>query len=162
MVKRFIVEGIRSGNKILPWDQPTNPSTTDSARYLYFEDGNLVTVDSYVEAGKTPTKVTVSYEGVKSVSLTVKKSKPKKGGETDPGCFIFVSYVIEMDWGYKLSGSTVMNNADVKKYTMDKIQSLEYTNTNYTLWISGDPDVTSVQDPDAADNVKCNSLMIQR
>ncbi len=161
MVERFVVEGIRSAANIMDWEDTGALDDKNSARYLYFKDNKLYTVNNIVDIDGVVSTIEVSYEGVKSIALTVKKCKPKLGAETDPRCFMYVSYEIEMDWGYVLSGSTVMNNADIKKYKMDDTQSEQYTNVNFTLWICSDPDVESIQADDSKGNTKCTSLMIQ-
>lgn len=159
-IENFIVESIRHGKKIVNWNDPSTFSTTESARYLYFSDDKLVTSTVTVDkTGGIETNIMRSYDGVTSVSVTVKKSKPAKEKEMDKRCFILVSYKIEMDKGYTVVGSTVMINAK-ETYAMDQANSEEFINTNNTLWISCDPAVTSVQDSTAPGHTKCNAISI--
>lgn len=163
LIERFIVDAIRGSSLIHEADTDASTggvkfSTSQSSRYLYFENGRLVTNETMVsKTGGSPEVYKQYYDRVKTISLTVKKSKPAADKEIDSRCFIHVSYTIEMDEGYEISGSTVMINAD-EKYPMNKSNSLQYTNVNNTFWITSDDSVTYVRDPST--DKKCKALQL--
>lgn len=117
LIERFVVEAIRGSSK---FDSASTDKTgkiefskSESAKFIYFDNGDLVTATSFVEkSGATPIVSKLYYSGVKSISFTPKRILSNNQNHVDAKSFIQVYYEIEMDEGYTLSGSTVMINAD--------------------------------------------------
>ena len=121
--------------------------TIDNDKTVYclslYSNGNLQTVRSEIETLGTPPMVTtLTYTGVNSVSVQVKKQKPEKENADPSLCFIFMEYSIEMAQGYVLQGSVVLNNADMD-YPMKVASPPTYVDEADKLTISRDTAATN-------------------
>lgn len=112
-IESFILDAARVASSVAEADSKTNDGKT--VFYLELDaEGTLRTTRSEVEKiGDPAIETQLTYTGVQSVSLQVKKQKPVKTGADPSMCFIFMDYSIEMAEGYQLTGSVVLNNADV-------------------------------------------------
>ncbi len=113
-IEDFLLSASKVGASVSLVNSSSVPLNDVSAYYIYFDnDGTLKTVRSEVTAiGQPPVVTTISYHKAKSVQVQVKKHKPQKDDSLSEKCFMYVDYVIEMNEGYKLDGTIVMNNAD--------------------------------------------------
>ena len=114
-IESFITEGTRIYGLVDVKENidPQNGVADEgkTAFYIYFDKSdNLVTLRSNMSEGKQ-SLVEMKYEGVKQVYVRPKKQKPTNDGSTSEKSFVFVEYQIDMNDGYSLHGTAVMNNA---------------------------------------------------
>ena len=133
-VEAFITDAARISGRTALAAADTIPEEDVTAFYLAFEGSTLKTVRA--EKDDTTKKMVVTemrYEGVKSISVQAKKQKPDVLGTVKEKNFIFLDYTIEMVEGYKLEGSTVMNNASTDYVTTTNMTSMTETDTKYVI-----------------------------
>ena len=141
-VESFILGGARVASNATKTDSININDKEHTAFYLHFdEDGILQTIrNDAVAKDKDPVVSYVSYKGVRKISLQMKKQKPSED-ENYKG-FFFLEYTIEMQEGYILRGSAVVNNADTalsmsdtSNPLVDAADKIEITsdNSDYTL-----------------------------
>lgn len=141
-VESFILGGARVASNATKTDSININDKEHTAFYLHFdEDGTLQTIrNDAVAKDKDPVVSYVSYKGVRKIALQMKKQKPSED-ENYKG-FLFLEYTIEMQEGYILRGSAVVNNADTAlsmsdtpNPLIDAADKIEITsdNSDYTL-----------------------------
>ena len=106
-IESFITEGTRIyglvdvKENIDPQNGVADENKT--AFYIYFDKSdNLVTLRSNMSEGK---------QSLVEIYVRPKKQKPTNDGSTSEKSFVFVEYQIDMNDGYSLHGTAVMNNA---------------------------------------------------
>lgn len=139
-IEGFIVDSARRSIGVDTLTSPfTIPQASTAACYVYFNDkGYLRTVSSYIDDPEAePTVIADNYKGVKSVSFDIRKQKLEREDTTSESRFVYVEYTIELERGYKLTGSTVMGNIE-HDYMMDTLDEEAFCDSNTTVTITRD------------------------
>ncbi len=114
-VETFILDAARISASVQASTAGSVPNNTVTGFYIKMNsDGTLQTIRNElgVKPEDPPVVTYLSYKGVDSVSVQVKKQKPTELDNFSSQCFLFMEYTIKMQEGYTLKGSVVMNNAD--------------------------------------------------
>ena len=122
-IENFIRNAVRVSGSVEKSDSLSDPPPKDrTAFYLKFTtEGALQTIRcETTDIANKPVVTYLSYNGVESVTVQVKKQKPTKTDSFSNQCFIYMDYAIKMVEGYELKGSIVLNNADKDRSMEDK------------------------------------------
>ncbi len=135
-VEDFILTSSRISSKAQEVQASTVPQKTMTGYYLLFDnDGTLKTVSHQIDPKKKDPAVssTMKYDSVKQVSMSIRKQKAEKTDSYGYRVFVYLDYEIEMKEGYKLTGSTILNNADPQLLVQVKADSYQDIGSTFTI-----------------------------
>lgn len=136
-IEKFILNNARVDSSVMTLPSIQVPKSDITAQYVYFNDNRLITLSSVIEDLNQPPVVTqISYDGVESVTLQIRRQKPQKDSTLSKKCYMYLTYTIKMVNGYTLEGQAVMNNIDASSYTMTGASSDSYTDSNEVMEIT--------------------------
>lgn len=145
-IEDFIINAARVGTAVDSVNTSSVPSNDYTAYYIFFDGGTLKTVRSEVSSlGEPPVVTTISYERAKRISVQVKKHKPEMTDAISEKCFFYLDYEIEMEEGYKLVGSIVMNNADKETVVTQQDDSYDDESELHEISSTGSSDALMIR-----------------
>ena len=133
-VEKFILEGSRRavGTETMTpaLGSMTIPQAGTAAVYIYFANGHLYTVSSYIDdPDSEPVVIRDVYNGVKDISFRFRKHKLTRENADGERVFLYLDYTIEMERGYVLKGTTWMGNVEAET-TMSIIDDAKFYDAN--------------------------------